>query len=49
MEEAVTNIKEAICTYINASEDDEIAVPEERFESLLVDRMRKLPVHSGYS
>jgi len=35
-EEAVTNIKEAICTYINASEEDEIAVQEERFEFLLV-------------
>ena len=34
-EEAVTNIKEAIHAYINALEEDDISVPEERFEALL--------------
>ena len=34
-EDAVTNIKEAIHAYINALEEDDISVPEERFEALL--------------
>ncbi len=34
-EEAVTNIKEAIQAYINALKEDDISVPEERFEALL--------------
>ena len=34
-EEAVTNIKEAIHAYINALKEDDISVPEERFEALL--------------
>ena len=35
-EEAIINIKEAICGYIAALEEDGLAVPEERFETLLV-------------
>jgi predicted RNase H-like HicB family nuclease len=35
-EEAVVNIKEAIRGYITALEEDELPVPEERFEVLLV-------------
>lgn len=33
---ALTNIKEAIEGYISALEEDGLAVPEERFETLLV-------------
>ncbi|MBA2493009.1 MAG: type II toxin-antitoxin system HicB family antitoxin [Gammaproteobacteria bacterium] len=35
-EEAVNNIKEAIEGYISALQEDGLAVPEERFETLLV-------------
>ena len=35
-EEAINNIKEAIKGYIAALVDDHLAVPEERFETLLV-------------
>ncbi len=35
-EEAVTNIREAIEGYILALRDDGLAVPEERFEALLM-------------
>ena len=35
-EEAVVNIREAIQGYINALKDDGIAVPEERFEAILI-------------
>jgi predicted RNase H-like HicB family nuclease len=35
-EAAVLNVKEAIQGYIKALEEDHLAVPEERFEALLV-------------
>ena len=35
-EEAIANIKEAIQGYIAALQEDNIPVPEERFETLLV-------------
>ncbi len=35
-EEAIANIKEAICGYITALEEDGLPVPEERFETLVV-------------
>ena len=35
-EEAVANIREAIQAYIEALEEDGLAVPEERFETLVV-------------
>ncbi|MBS4015992.1 MAG: type II toxin-antitoxin system HicB family antitoxin [Candidatus Latescibacteria bacterium] len=35
-EEAITNIKEAINGYIKALEEDNLPVPEERFETLVV-------------
>lgn len=35
-EEAVTNIREAIRGYIAALEEDKLAVPEERFEAVLM-------------
>ena len=35
-EEAVKNIREAIQGYIAALEDDGLAVPEERFEAILI-------------
>lgn len=35
-EEVITNIKEAIQAYIAALEEDDLPVPEERFEALLV-------------
>jgi len=35
-EEAVINIKEAIEGYVKALEEDELPVPEDRFEALLV-------------
>ena len=35
-EEAVKNIREAIQGYIAALEEDGLAVPEERFEAILV-------------
>jgi predicted RNase H-like HicB family nuclease len=35
-EEAITNIREAIQGYIAALEEDHLAVPEERFETLVV-------------
>jgi predicted RNase H-like HicB family nuclease len=35
-EEAVTNIREAIQGYIAALEEDNLPVPEERFEALLL-------------
>jgi predicted RNase H-like HicB family nuclease len=35
-EEAIGNVKDAIQGYIAALEDDNVPVPEERFEALLV-------------
>ncbi len=35
-EEAIVNIKEAIEGYITALEDDDLPVPEEKFEALVV-------------
>jgi len=35
-EEAVTNIKEAIRGYVTALEEDNLPVPEDRFDALLV-------------
>ncbi|MFH1743105.1 MAG: type II toxin-antitoxin system HicB family antitoxin [bacterium] len=35
-EEAITNIKEAIRGYIAALEEDNLPVPEDRFETLVV-------------
>jgi len=35
-EEAVTNIREAIRGYIAALEEDKLAVPEERFDAVLM-------------
>lgn len=35
-EEAIANIKEAILGYIKALEDDNLPVPEDRFEALVV-------------
>ncbi len=35
-EEAIQNIKEAIQAYIAALEDDNLTVPEERFDAMLV-------------
>jgi len=35
-EEAVANIREAIQAYIEALEEDGLAVPEDRFETLVV-------------
>ena len=35
-EEAIANIREAIGGYISALEEDNLPVPEERFETLLV-------------
>ncbi|MBI5485900.1 MAG: type II toxin-antitoxin system HicB family antitoxin [Deltaproteobacteria bacterium] len=35
-DEAVTNIREAIRAYVSALEQDHLAVPEERFETLVV-------------
>jgi predicted RNase H-like HicB family nuclease len=35
-EEAITNIKEAITGYIKALEEDNLPVPEEHFETLVV-------------
>ena len=35
-EEAIRNVKEAIQGYIAALEEDNLPVPEERFEALLV-------------
>ena len=35
-EEAIANIKEAIKGYISALEEDNLTVPEERFETMLV-------------
>jgi len=35
-EEVITNIKEAIRGYIAALEEDDLPVPEERFETLVV-------------
>ena len=35
-EEAITNIKEAIRAYVAALEQDNLPVPEERFEALLI-------------
>lgn len=35
-EEAVNNIREAIRAYVMALEEDNIPVPEERFEALIV-------------
>ncbi|GMT42920.1 MAG: hypothetical protein IEMM0002_1331 [bacterium] len=36
-EEAVANIKEAIRGYIETLEEDNLPVPEERFEAMLLD------------
>ena len=35
-QEAITHIREAIYAYIAALKDDDLPVPEERFEALLV-------------
>jgi len=35
-EEAIANIKEAIAAYIAALEEDHLAVPPERFETIVV-------------
>jgi predicted RNase H-like HicB family nuclease len=35
-EEAIQNIKEAITLYIDALEEDYIAIPEEHFETLVM-------------
>ena len=35
-EEAISNIKEAICGYIASLEEDGLPVPEERFETHVV-------------
>ncbi|MGA9115812.1 MAG: type II toxin-antitoxin system HicB family antitoxin [Bacteroidota bacterium] len=35
-EEAIANIREAIAGYVKALEDDNLPVPAERFEALLV-------------
>ena len=35
-EEAIVNIREAIQAYIEALEEDGLALPEERFETLVV-------------
>jgi len=35
-EEALSNIKEAICGYVAALEEDNLPVPEDRFEALVV-------------
>lgn len=35
-EEAIINIKEAVCGYIKALEEDSLPIPEENFEALLV-------------
>jgi predicted RNase H-like HicB family nuclease len=35
-EEAIANIREAIALYVAALEDDDLPVPEERFEAMLV-------------
>jgi len=35
-EEVIVNIKEAIEGYINALKEDNLAIPEERFEALIV-------------
>ncbi|MFH1942893.1 MAG: type II toxin-antitoxin system HicB family antitoxin [bacterium] len=35
-EDAVSNIREAIKGYIRALEEDNLSIPEERFEALLV-------------
>jgi predicted RNase H-like HicB family nuclease len=35
-EEAVANVKEAIRAYIAALEEDDLPVPEERFEALVL-------------
>ncbi len=35
-EEVIANIKEAISAYIAALEEDNLPVPEERFETMLV-------------
>ena len=35
-EEAIGNVKEAIQGYIAALEEDDLPIPEERFETLLV-------------
>lgn len=35
-EEAIENVREAIALYIEALEDDQLPVPEERFEALVV-------------
>ena len=36
-EDAIANIREAIELYIEVLEEDDIAVPEEKFEALLVE------------
>ena len=35
-EEAIQNIKEAISCYVHALEEDNLAVPEERFDIMVV-------------
>ena len=35
-EEAITNIREAIAGYILALQDDNLPIPEERFDALVV-------------
>ena len=46
-DEAISNIKEAIEGYIKSLEQDGLPVPEERFESMLVAVMTRLPNISG--
>ncbi len=36
VDEALQNIKEAICGYIASLEDDGLPVPEERFQAMVV-------------
>ena len=35
-EEAIENIREAIQLYVEALEDDQLPIPEERFEAMIV-------------
>jgi predicted RNase H-like HicB family nuclease len=35
-EEAIVNVREAILAYVEALEEDGLAVPEERFETVVV-------------
>lgn len=35
-DEAITNIREAICGYVAALEEDRIPIPEEHFDAMLL-------------